>query len=429
MKKPNNFLLICLCVSFFCFHSHAYAEEETLPWLTPDKPPSVSAPANTHNASPSLPERASVTEDSLTPLSSESIGLISDKKEGSLGNMMWEGTSERLAAYFLSYLPYHPSSPTLQHLRFRLLSTAAVAPARSGLDRNNQDSYHYTELRIKQLSRMKEYDAIHHLVSKLPGHEVTEPIHQVLVASLLYTKHYEKACRHTHTSIKYFTNASWQQLMALCHILHKDWAKAELSISLLRTLPNASPANDTLESWIIDRKHLSPDEVTHIVSIISPDVSIIFPLHTKLSLPNNLPLRIRLLATNWWKQLDRLPQDQKLEALGTFYTLLKAHNHEVPLVSWQYAMMSSSTPPRTIVLHLLENASAHKQQIGKVVALLLFAVGETAIETLDANTFHHITQAMHRVGLHDEAYALTKEFLTSSLPNNTKPFTMPSTIH
>lgn len=409
-----QYLLLAMLILSPCI-SHA---KEKLPWLSS---PALTAPPSAIKHMGNV--HSTIEEQGLSPVSAATVGLI-NAREGSLGNHMWRGTNDSLAQYFLTYLPIHSTSDTLKSLRFRLLTTAALLPQSN--EKNSSDRLN--ELRIKQLAAMKEYDAIRHLISKLPTRSITESIHQTLVVSLIKTNHYDKACSHTAITIKYFNTPTWQQLLTLCHILQQEWSKAELYTQLLSSLPVTLQTLYTFENWTTDQYQPSNNEIDSIITAIIPLTPLFIKNTDEVTLPPKLPLQLRLISNHWWHYISTFSANERLNKIGQLYNYLDATNYKIDDSYWETALRSSPTPPASLALHLLENA-AQKKQVGKTIALILFSAQNTTIPQLDTHTLSSIIRALHKIKLHEEAMALTKEFLNSSLPNDIKPFTIQQTIN
>lgn len=157
------------------------------------------------------------------------IGVLDDR-HGGLGVDLWDGTPRALLDKLLPALPAHTPSPALRQLMYRLLLTAAAAPAGAGGD--------ILAHRVERLWAMGEVDGMLDLLALLPADAIDTRLRRYRIDGLLVRGDHAAACAEQPTSGPATrhddTDGYFSRLSAFCDVLAGRAADAALAEDWLR---------------------------------------------------------------------------------------------------------------------------------------------------------------------------------------------------
>ncbi|MCD6035754.1 MAG: putative Antifreeze glycopeptide polyprotein [Rickettsiales bacterium] len=357
-------------------------------------------------------------EDTATSVGYDSIGIITPE-QGALGEKLWLGTDRRVAEHLLVLLPINTHSRTLGALRFRLLASGTASPK----------GYGYFEtllgLRLRQLSAMGEYNAVSDLIARVPKSYVNEPIEQEAIHTLFRVGQYKQACTKIQSARRHFNTPLWKPYLIVCQLLEGKLDQAELGMRVLQeekvTLPPVFQ-----EALRFGRKNRKKPLPTQMVNALWQGVAVLTsgnpPVPKKLDIsPAVLEAVTTYHASNpesfdratieaAWAKKRKLGIPERIEALASLYTLIESSGVPISNIAWYELLLASYKPPSSVVLRLLDDASAY-QRTGETLALLALSFGDTSIAKADERVISLGVKALHRLGLDKEAVSFGKEAL------------------
>jgi hypothetical protein len=200
------------------------------PTNQPGTAPSVgfgtTAPAPQATPFPSDPN--AVQSLSLGAVDAEAVGTI-DRSRGGLGIDMWNGTTRKDAAKFISELPATPATHAARDLQERLLLSAAALP-------QDAPEISLLEARVAKLINMGALDEAIELVRAAPQGSRGSMLAQAEVNALLVGAKLQEACDAIDVYGPSYDEQFWLKAAAMCAFYANDPTSAAFSVDLVREM-------------------------------------------------------------------------------------------------------------------------------------------------------------------------------------------------
>ncbi len=206
-----------------------------------DQSPAQQATPPAPEAAPdSTPSDNDIQATPLAPLDPSWIGTLGPA-DGALPRTMWAGTPRSFVAAALPLLQ-PTSSPSLQDLERRLLSSDAIAPV--GQDQAGHPGL--AELRLDRLLALGRVDALP-LLDALPQANRSETFDRDNVELRFAANDVAHACSQVQDRAPRYANAWWDRAIIACQALSGAYDQAALGLSAMRERKvGADPAFEAL---------------------------------------------------------------------------------------------------------------------------------------------------------------------------------------
>ena len=193
--------------------------------LLPLLPLTQDAPDVNEQVTP--PKADAVIVKGLDSLSEDSLGILGDES-GGLGNDMWSGSRRADILRLLRDLPESYSMRAAHSLAYRVLATAAKAPA------GNSDGPDMLELRIGKLVAIGATDAALRLVNAVNARAVSDNLAVAMVRAYFRKGDFEAGCAVVRGFEGGYTKVFWQQALIVCQVSEDERDQAAFGLDLLR---------------------------------------------------------------------------------------------------------------------------------------------------------------------------------------------------